>query len=128
MVVVWKGSSCFLHLWLLVFALLFLLVVVCLSSLCALQFGVLTPLEPRLGKKLVEPLTNLIHSTTAMSLLYECICTVITGIPGHSASMQLCVSKLRLFVEDADQNLKYLGLLAMAKILQHHPKLLHQHR
>lgn len=91
-------------------------------------FGALTPLEPRLGKKLVEPLTNLIHSTTAMSLLYECICTVIVGLPGHSPSMQLCVSKLRLFIEDADQNLKYLGLLAMAKILQHQPKLLTQHR
>jgi hypothetical protein len=31
----------------------------------------------RLGKKLIEPLTNLIHSTSAMSLLYECINTVI---------------------------------------------------
>ena len=40
-------------------------------------FGALTPLEPRLGKKLIEPLTNLIHSTSAMSLLYECINTVI---------------------------------------------------
>jgi hypothetical protein len=39
-------------------------------------FGALTPLEPRLGKKLIEPLTNLIHSTSAMSLLYECINTV----------------------------------------------------
>jgi AP-3 complex subunit delta-1 len=34
-------------------------------------FGALTPLEPRLGKKLIEPLTNLIHSTSAMSLLIE---------------------------------------------------------
>lgn len=25
------------------------------------QFGALTPLEPRLGKKLIEPLTSLIH-------------------------------------------------------------------
>jgi hypothetical protein len=39
----------------------------------------LTPLEPRLGKKLIEPLTNLIHSTSAMSLLYECINTIIAG-------------------------------------------------
>ena len=41
-------------------------------------------------------------------------------------SVQLCVSKLRLFVEDADQNLKYLGLLAMSKILQCQPKAVHQ--
>ncbi|CAF4271885.1 unnamed protein product [Rotaria sordida] len=31
-------------------------------------FGVLTPLELRLGKKLIELLTNLISSTSAMSL------------------------------------------------------------
>ncbi|KAL6063118.1 hypothetical protein STEG23_037770 [Scotinomys teguina] len=59
-------------------------------------FGALTPLEPRLGKKLIEPLTNLIHSTSAMSLLYECVNTVIavlislsSGMPNHSASIQL---------------------------------------
>ena len=86
------------------------------------------PLEPRLGKKLVDPLTNLIHSTTAMSLLYECISTVITGLPNHTTSIQLCVSKLRLFIEDADQNLKYLGLLAMAKILKAQPKIVQQHK
>lgn len=43
-------------------------------------FGALTPLEPRLGKKLIEPLTNLINSTSAMSLLYECINTVLAGL------------------------------------------------
>lgn len=42
-------------------------------------FGALTPLEPRLGKKLIEPLTNIINSTSAMSLLYECINTVLAG-------------------------------------------------
>nr|CAD7424669.1 unnamed protein product [Timema monikensis] len=67
-----------------------------------LQFGALTPLEPRLGKKLIEPLTNLIHSTSAMSLLYECINTVIA--------------------------VKYLGLLAMSKILKTHPKSVQAHK
>ncbi|BET02225.1 AP-3 complex subunit [Nesidiocoris tenuis] len=98
-------------------------------------FGALTPLEPRLGKKLIEPLTNLIHSTSAMSLLYECINTVIavlisisSGMPNHSASIQLCVQKLRILIEDTDQNLKYLGLLAMSKILKTHPKSVQSHK
>lgn len=91
-------------------------------------FGALTPLESRLAKKLVEPLTSLIHSTTAMSLLYECISTVVVGMPNHTASMQLCVSKLRLFLEDSDQNLKYLGLLAMAQLQKQQPKMLQQHK
>ncbi|KAI2803527.1 hypothetical protein RDWZM_001526 [Blomia tropicalis] len=98
-------------------------------------FGSLTPLEPRLGKKLIEPLTNLIHSTSAMSLLYECINTVIavlisisSGLPNHNASIQLCVQKLRILIEDSDQNLKYLGLLAMSKILKSHPKSVQAHK
>merc|ERR1712142_1452745 len=98
-------------------------------------FGALTPLEPRLGKKLIEPLTNLIHSTSAMSLLYECINTVIavlisisSGMPNHAASIQLCVQKLRILIEDSDQNLKYLGLLAMSKILKTHPKSVQSHK
>lgn len=36
--------------------------------------------------------------------------------------LQLCVQKLGVLIEDSDQNLKYLGLLAMGKILQTHPK------
>ena len=78
---------------------------------------------------MIEPLTNLIHSTSAMSLLYECINTVIavlisisSGMPNHTAAIQLCVQKLRILIEDSDQNLKYLGLLAMSQILKTNPK------
>ncbi|KAL1375806.1 hypothetical protein pipiens_017272 [Culex pipiens pipiens] len=70
-----------------------------------------------------------------MSLLYECINTVIavlisisSGMPNHSASIQLCVQKLRILIEDSDQNLKYLGLLAMSKILKTHPKSVQTHK
>ena len=38
------------------------------------------------------------------------------------SSTQLCVQKLRILIEDSDQNLKYLGLLAMGKILMTNPK------
>lgn len=70
-----------------------------------------------------------------MSLLYECINTVIavlisisSGMPNHTASIQLCVQKLRILIEDSDQNLKYLGLLAMSKILKTHPKSVQAHK
>uniref|UniRef100_A0A4W3GTD8 AP-3 complex subunit delta-1 n=1 Tax=Callorhinchus milii TaxID=7868 RepID=A0A4W3GTD8_CALMI len=76
-------------------------------------FGALTPLEPRLGKKLIEPLTNLIHSTSAMSLLYECVNTVIAG---NDSMILNCLS------------VKYLGLLAMSKILKTHPKSVQSHK
>ncbi len=98
-------------------------------------FGALTPLEPRLGKKLIEPLTNLINSTSAMSLLYECINTVLAVLvsiskdqPNHNSAIQVCLQKLRILIEDSDQNLKYLGLLAMSKILQTNPKAVQTHK
>lgn len=52
-----------------------------------LYTAALVPLEPRLGKKLIEPLTTLIHSTSAMSLLYECINTVIAVLLTVSAEV-----------------------------------------
>lgn len=84
-----------------------------------------------------------------MSLLYECINTVIAVLitisnnstADHTASIQvstlvififkcfqLCVQKLGVLIEDSDQNLKYLGLLAMGKILETHPKAVQAHK
>jgi AP-3 complex subunit delta-1 len=51
--------------------------------------GALCPLEPRLGKKLVEPLTNIIQTTPAKSLLYECIHTVSVGMTPHLSIVQV---------------------------------------
>lgn len=58
-----------------------------------------------------------------MSLLYECINTVIavlisisTGMPNHAASIQLCVQKLRILIEDSDQNCKFCHLILRCQI------------
>ncbi|CBY38432.1 unnamed protein product [Oikopleura dioica] len=97
-------------------------------------FGCLIPHEPRLGKKIEENLKTLINNTSAMSLLYECINTLIqakTFAPAgndNEALIQLCVDKLRILIEDNDQNLKYLGLLSMTRILESHPKIVSQHK
>ncbi|EJC98671.1 Adaptor protein complex AP-3 delta subunit [Fomitiporia mediterranea MF3/22] len=90
-------------------------------------FGLLTPHEPRLIKKLQPPITELITTTPAISLLYECVHTCIiggmlTGVSGHSLA-QTCVTKLAAFLEDPDQNLKYIALLAMTKIVPSYPHL-----
>ncbi len=63
---------------------------------------------------------------------HVCACTYIhvywcARVHIHSCVLvRTCVcalSKLRLFIEESDQNLKYLGLLAMAKILKAQPKI-----
>ncbi|KAL2128982.1 hypothetical protein VTI74DRAFT_8390 [Chaetomium olivicolor] len=98
-------------------------------------FATLTPLEPRLVRKLLPPLTNLIRTTPAMSLLYECINGIIQGgILGEGEEFSareevasLCVSKLRGMVSvNSDPNLKYVALLAFNRIVVTHPFLVAQ--
>ncbi|ODQ51806.1 Adaptor protein complex AP-3 delta subunit [Saitoella complicata NRRL Y-17804] len=96
-------------------------------------FASLMPLEPRLIKKLYGPLTTLIKTTPAMSLLYECIHTAIVGgmldarDEAADELAELCTSKLRTFFEDGDQNLKYLALYAMSKMTTLYPALVAEH-
>lgn len=91
-------------------------------------FGYFAPLEPRLGKKLVEPITNLITTTGAKSVQYECILAVANGMSKVSSLTKLAAEKMKFFVEDPDQNLKYLGLDAMSRIMLENPKLLSDQR
>ncbi|KAK6401897.1 AP-3 complex subunit delta, partial [Oleoguttula sp. CCFEE 5521] len=100
-------------------------------------FSQLTPLEPRLVKKLLPPLTSLIKTTPAMSLLYECINGIIQGGIMEAAGgttegdeiARLCVSKLRaMLVVQGDPNLRYVALLAFAKITASHADLVADHQ
>ncbi|KAF2794032.1 Adaptor protein complex AP-3 delta subunit [Melanomma pulvis-pyrius CBS 109.77] len=98
-------------------------------------FATLTPLEPRLIKKLLPPLTKIIRETSAMSLLYECINGIIQGgileaVEGTADGEEvakLCVGKLRgMMVIEGDANLKYVALLAFDKIVRSHSHLVSQ--
>jgi AP-3 complex subunit delta-1 len=100
-------------------------------------FSQLTPLEPRLVRKLLPPLTNIIKTTPAMSLLYECINGIIQGGIMEVAAgttegdevARLCVSKLRaMLVVQGDPNLRYVALLAFAKITASHADLVADHQ
>lgn len=80
------------------------------------QFATLTPLEPRLVRKLLPPLTNIIRTTPAMSLLYECINGIIQGgiLGNHDEASDaeeiaaLCVNKLRgMIIIDGDPNREF---------------------
>lgn len=91
-------------------------------------FGYFAPHEPRLGKKLVQPMQNLITNTGAKSVQYECIYAVANGMSSVAGLTKLAVEKMKLFVEDHDQNLKFLGLDAMTKFMADNPKLLADQR
>jgi len=95
--------------------------------------GSLVSEEPRLARKLLEPLQTIIQNTGAKSLQYECIYTVTEALPysrredGSAAKnapavIQLCGEYLRGFVEDSDPNLKYLGLVGLLRLMRSHPR------
>ncbi|KAJ1823602.1 AP-3 complex subunit delta [Coemansia sp. RSA 2675] len=98
-------------------------------------FASLTPIEPRLAKKLHGPLSQLICSTSAMSLLYECIHTAVVGdiigVPlpvtdnvGREVDFaELCARKLVFFYESADHNLRYVGLVTLGELQARRPEL-----
>ncbi|KAL9060286.1 MAG: hypothetical protein Q9162_000690 [Coniocarpon cinnabarinum] len=99
-------------------------------------FAILTPLEPRLVKKLVSPLTTIIKTTPAMSLLYEAINGIINGgiLTGAGESTEsdelarLCISKLRgMLAVQGDPNLRYVALLALERIVEVQPYLVSLH-
>lgn len=69
-------------------------------------------------RKLLPPLTDLIRTTPAMSLLYECINGIIQGgilgeaddDSGREEIASLCVTKLRgMIMVDGDPNRKLLS-------------------
>lgn len=101
--------------------------------------GSLVSEEPRLARKLLEPLATIIQSTSAKSLQYECIYTVLEALTytkredGSDAKnvpeiVKLCSDHLREFIESSDQNLKYLGLVGLVSLMRSNTKCIIDHR
>jgi AP-3 complex subunit delta-1 len=101
--------------------------------------GSLVSEEPRLARKLLEPLATIIQNTGAKSLQYECIHTVTEALPytkredgtdakNAPAVIKLCSDYLRDFIEDQDQNLKYLGLVGLVNLMRSSPRSVVEHR
>ncbi|RQM16544.1 hypothetical protein DD237_001040 [Peronospora effusa] len=99
----------------------------------------LVPEEPRLARKLLDPLATVIQNTPAKSLLYECISTVTTALlytkksdgsqPRNVAAVvRLCNDHLRRYIEDPDQNLRYLGLVGLSNLMKSHPYVVKDHQ
>ena len=95
--------------------------------------GALVSEEPRLARKLLDPLIIIVQGSSAKSLQYECIYTITIALcftkreDGSDAKnvpsvVKTCIEYLRGFVQDDDQNLKYLGLVGLANLMRSHPK------
>jgi AP-3 complex subunit delta-1 len=102
-------------------------------------FGLLVSEEPRLARKLIDPLVTLITNNTAKSLQFECVSTLTTAFlytkkedgtdaKNVPAAVKICSDHLRQFIVDTDQNLKYLGLVGLINLMQSHPRMVVEHR
>ncbi|KAK6249676.1 Clathrin/coatomer adaptor [Theobroma cacao] len=80
----------------------------------------LAPLEPRLAKRVVDPVCDHMRRTGAKSLLFECVRTVVTSLSEYDSAVRLAVGKVREFLVDEDPNLKYLGLQALSIVAPKH--------
>ncbi|XP_027342356.1 AP-3 complex subunit delta [Abrus precatorius] len=83
-------------------------------------FGKLAPLEPRLGKRIVEPVCEHMRRSGAKSLIFECVRTVLTSLSDYESAVKLAVSKVRELLVDEDPNLRYLGLHALSVAVPKH--------
>lgn len=83
-------------------------------------FAKLALLEPRLAKKVVEPICNHMKRTEAKSLVFECIRTVVTSLTDHESAVKLVAVKIREMLIDDDPNLKYLALQALSIVAPNH--------
>ena len=73
-------------------------------------FQLLSPLEPRLPAKLVEPLTNILNTTKAQSVEFEAIRCVIRAMPEGTPIVALAIERLQVFLNSSDRNLRFLAL------------------
>ncbi|XP_048138024.1 LOW QUALITY PROTEIN: AP-3 complex subunit delta [Rhodamnia argentea] len=83
-------------------------------------FAKLAPLEPRLAKKVVEPICEHMRRTGAKSLMFECVRTVVGSLSEYESAVKLAVAKIREFLLEDDPNLKYLGLHALSIVPPKH--------
>lgn len=77
-------------------------------------FGRLVPLEPRLAKRVVDPICEHLRRTGAKSLVFECVRMIVSSLTDYESAVRLAVEKIREFLGDEDPNLKYLGLNALS--------------
>lgn len=83
-------------------------------------FAKLVPLEPRLAKRVVEPICDHMRRTEAKSLVFECIRTVVSSLTDYDSAVKLAVSNIREMLVDDDPNLKYLALHALSIVAPNH--------
>ncbi|ESQ48076.1 hypothetical protein EUTSA_v10020046mg [Eutrema salsugineum] len=83
-------------------------------------FSKLASIEPRLAKKVADPICEHMRRTVGKSLVFECVRTVVSSLSDQETALKLAVAKIREFLVEDDPNLKYLGLHALSIVAPKH--------
>ncbi|GMM37925.1 Apl5 protein [Saccharomycopsis crataegensis] len=90
-------------------------------------FSSLAKIEPRLNSRLIPKILEIVETTGAMSLIYECINCIVVGEMLDDSNLdvaQICVDNLKPFFTATDPNLQYVGLLTLNKIATIQPHII----
>ncbi|KAK6462223.1 adaptin N terminal region-domain-containing protein [Scheffersomyces coipomensis] len=95
-------------------------------------FQSLSKVEPRMKKKILPTIIDLMLRTQASSLIYECINCIVNGQMLSPESFKdketakLCIKQIMEFFKTKDSNLKFVGLIALINVLKIFPIFIHQ--
>jgi len=84
--------------------------------------------EPRLPKKLITPFTTLLETTSSITVLFECVRTIIEVPITNTVLLTYATQRMQNFIEHADPNLRYLCLSLFLKLMEIQPKMVAQHK
>ena len=88
----------------------------------------LCEVEPRLPKKLINPFTNILETTASITVLFECVRTIIEVPITNTILLTYATQRMQNFIEHQDANLRFLCLSLFIKLMEIQPKLVAQHK
>ena len=88
----------------------------------------LTTVEPRLPKKLIQPLTIVLETTSSVFVMYECVKAIIEIPISNQNLLDAATYRLQSFLHDFDPNLRFLCLSLLIKLMKIQPRLVSKHR
>lgn len=91
-------------------------------------FDKILRLEPRMIKKLVDPYTKMLRSTSAKSIEFELLSSIIRHFQEHKSLYSLACENLKSFINHTDANLRSLGLSCLKSMLSNNENMLSDYK
>lgn len=102
------------------------------SNWCMLKlisiFRLLCSVEPRLPKKLVGIFSNILENSSSITVLFECIKTIVSVPIANTTLLTYAAQRLQSFLEHQDPNLSFLCLTLFIKLMEVQPRLVAQNK